>query len=97
MSLAQEKMAEQINTVSDYLKTVIPDKIPVEKYEWYYKKLRGIKQLMDGEPWDEIERWDEDVKLARSDDAFKEYYKLRMEADRLDKFIVRPPVTKRNQ
>jgi len=87
LSLAEERMAEQINTVSDYLKVVIPDKIPVEKYEWYYKKLRGIKQLMEGEPWDEIEKWDDDVKQARKDESFKEYYKLRMEADRLEGFV----------
>jgi hypothetical protein len=79
-------MAEQINVISDYLKTVIPDKIPVEKYEWYYKKLRGIKQLMEGEPWDEIEKWDEHVKFARQDEPFKQYYKLRMEADRREGF-----------
>lgn len=89
MSLAQEKMAAQIEAVSAYLKEAKPDKIPVEKYEDYYKKLRGIKELYDNAPWNEIEREPgmDDVKLARKDEPFKKYFKLRQEADRLEGFV----------
>lgn len=88
MSASQLKMAAQIESISTYLKEVKPDKIPVEQYEDYYKKLRGIKELFDKAPWDEIEKEEgmEDVKLARKDEAFKKYYALRMEADRLEVF-----------
>ena len=89
MSAAQLKMAAQIESISAYLKEVKPNKIPVDEYEDYYKKLRGIKELFEKAPWDEIEKEKgmEDVTLARKDEPFKEYYKLRMEADRLRGFV----------
>jgi len=89
MTTAQDKMAAQIDLVSDYLKEARPDKIPVERYEDYYKKLRGIKKLFEGASWDEIEKEEgmEEVTLARSDEAFKQYFKLRTEADRLEVFV----------
>jgi len=82
-NLAQEKYAEQIEKISGCLRVAPPE---AEEWEGCYKRLRALKGLWNNVSWDiiEAESGEEWIKDVRKNEKFKEYYKLRMEADRLE-------------
>lgn len=58
-------------------------------YEAWYRKMVATRKFFDAPSWDHLQRTLESMeegwlKDLRSDDNFKEYYKLRAEYDRLE-------------
>lgn len=84
---SEQKCVELIGKISTFLKGLDkPKTISLSQYEAHYKRLRGIKKFYDNATWDIIEKdVTEDWLInARKDGQFKEYYKLRIEFDRLE-------------
>ena len=87
MTRAMTYYTSAINEVSEYLHTITePGWIPLNEYESTYKKARALKKFWGDVSWDVIERETKEgwITVMRSDAHFKVYYKLRMEADRLE-------------
>ena len=90
MNQTHVKMAELVEQISDLLRNANGGSIPVCEWEETYKELRGIKAWFGNEKsWDTVEKeaGDQWIKDARSDKAFKEYYKLRAEYDKLEVLV----------
>ena len=87
---AQQALAKQVEKISSLLKETkeADTEVPIKDWEATYKQLRGIKGLWDTGgtvSWEVVEKeidaeW---IRIARRDEKFKQYYKLRREADRL--------------
>lgn len=81
----RDKYAEAIEQLNAFLHGGIASAYPPSRFEDLYKELQGLKGFFDTVNWDKIiresgEMWIGDL---RKDAAFKEYYKLRSEIDRL--------------
>lgn len=90
MNKAEERYVTLIEQLSKYLRGIkVRETIPLGDYEGTYKKLRGLKGFYDGAPWDRIQKdigsdW---LKKVRSDEQFKEYYRIRVEIDKLEVLV----------
>lgn len=89
MTQADIKYAEAIETFNVFLGKGISSTWPSSRFEDLYKELQGLKGFFDTVDWDRIVResgedWITDL---RKDTAFKEYYKLRSEIDRLEVLV----------
>jgi len=88
---AQEALSIQVEKINQLLRDTkeAASKVPLADWEQTYRQLRGIKGMWDTGgtvSWETVEKetgaeW---IKIARNDPKFKEYYKLRREADRLE-------------
>lgn len=87
---AQEALSSQVEKISKLCRETDGNDtaVPLRDWEATYKQLRGIKGMWDTggtTSWEVVEKevgaeW---IKVARRDEKFKEYYRLRREADRL--------------
>ena len=86
---AQESLTNNIKDLANLLRPKPESNLPLKDFEPTYKQLRGIKGYWEC-GWDEImvslehPEW---IKVAREDEVFKEYYKLRVEIDRLEAMV----------
>lgn len=85
MTQADIKYAEAIESFNVFLSKGTASAL----FEDLYKELQGLKGFFDTKDWDRIikesgETWIADL---RKDAAFKEYYKLRSEIDRLEVLV----------
>lgn len=89
---AADKLAMIVQEVTTLLDSseAAESKVPLGKWEDRFKKLKGIRGFF-GQPWDQIERQikasnypEEWIWESRKDEAFKKYYMLRTQADKLE-------------
>lgn len=89
MTQADIKYAEAIECFNVFLGKGIVSAYSPAQFEDLYKELQGLKGFFDTVNWDKIvaesgETW---IKDLRQDAAFKGYYKLRSEIDRLEVLV----------
>lgn len=89
---AEQKYLQLMSDLKKFLnsKEAEESRIPLKEWESRYTQLKAIREWWDI-PWDEIER---EVKKtpypetwiweSRGDPAFKKYYALRMELDKME-------------
>lgn len=89
MTQADIKYAEAIEQLNVFLRPGIVSAYPPSRFEDLYKELQGLKGFFDTINWDKIVRESGETWIAdlRKDEAFKEYYKLRTEIDRLEVLV----------
>lgn len=92
---AQQRHAQAVEALNNYLKTDAPNQsmIPADEWEDRFKQLKAIRAWW-GVAWDQIER---EVKRSeypekwiwesRADEAFKRYYQLRMEIEKMEALL----------
>jgi hypothetical protein len=90
---SQIEYAKLVEKLSEYLKVDHKTDVPMTTWEEVYKRLRGIQKFF-GMTWDKIEKelarseFPEDwIPKVRADEAFRGYYKIRLELDKMGVLI----------